>query len=716
MKKSTAYSQCFIHCLIMICGIIGVVGGLLKALKFPIEAYICLPILFVISMFFYYLDHQKNRKIGIITVVTEVILAIYLMILRGFDMHTLGIQFNYIIKYDYYLEIDQLFFNSAIFDVLFIWSFVIFIGLPLVYLIVSILIKRRFVLIKLIILMLIFIFPIIIKHPLSNIAGYAFAVFLIYSLIFSFLINRQSDQIIHQIIITIIIVITLLFSSIFFEANPIFKNNSLDVIFNISSWIEENQLNQWFNTQNSTGVSASINGALPNGNVSIDGKVALKVKSDKPFSSYLRSYSLGYYTNNRWQPVINEFKGNKNNGLLSFDIKSESENCASVIIGVERQTKYQIVPYYPLFADQMIDDSYYQNSESPIDVNYSKSFIFKYLNTNHCEDTEYYQYVLDEYMNVPAVLKPKFKQAFENQQAWQDVDLIKTSIAERITFVNQFLNQYTNYDLNAGNLPAGKDFVDYFLFENQKGSCTHYATAATLLLRYLGIPSRYVSGFVITTKDFDKNNEAIIKNNRAHAWVEIYLQGIGWIPYDFTKSVDAYGSTTETSMANQLDQLLKHQDDKQLDPMIPEPKPSNPLTNEPFQEKIPDNNLIEEKVPWYEGVIQYNQYLYIVVGSIFIFLVYRYGQKIYLLLKIKKAKNNKKAILIYQRMILIDKGEEHINQSVMDIAYKAKFSQHLIDNNEVKMMEKELQLLQIRMYHLLPWYKKILYKYILGYM
>ncbi|MEG0276502.1 MAG: transglutaminase domain-containing protein [Coprobacillus sp.] len=717
MKKMISFSQYFIHILIIVCGIIGVIGGLLSSLEFPSEANICLLFLVIIGLFIYYLYYQKSKKVGIYVVITEIMLAIYLFVLRSLDINNLINQLNYIIKYDYYLKVDGLLSNSSISDSLFLFAFVVFIGLPFVYLIVSVVMNKRFVIIKLIVLLIMFIFPIAIKHPLSNVAGYIFAIFLVYSFVFSFLVHKQSVQITHQAIVLTIIVITLMFSSVFLESNPIFKSNSFDVLFNISSWVEENQWNQWFNTQNSTGASASINGALPNGNVTIDGRIALKVKSDKAFSSYLRSYSLGYYTNNRWQPVVNEYEGDSNKSLLNYSLNQDifAEYTATVKIEMERKTKYQIVPYYPIMNESLVDDSYYKAIDEPIRVDFTKNIQY-FDGYNGYDDSQYYNYVLKEYMNVPDNLKAKFKQLVEKEKITHGKDLEYSSFVEKLAYVTNLLNEYTNYSLDSGNLPAGKDFVEYFLFENQKGSCTHYASAATLLLRYLDIPSRYVTGFVMTSSDFDKNNEAIIRNNRAHAWVEVYQEGVGWIPVDFTKSINS--ETTETGMASQLDALLQNQTTGEEAPVVPETRQKDPLSLNRFEEEVSETDTdVEENVTsWYDVIVQYSQYLYVIGGGLFVFIIYRYSQKTLILYKIKKAKNNQKVILIYQRMLKIDKDKAYINDDVVDMAYKAKFSQHFIDDNEIEKMNAELKAVQDYVYRSLPWYKKVLYKYILGYM
>ena len=74
-------------------------------------------------------------------------------------------------------------------------------------------------------------------------------------------------------------------------------------------------------------------------------------------------------------------------------------------------------------------------------------------------------------------------------------------------------------------------FLDYFMLENRKGYCSYFATAFVLLARAEGIPARYVEGFCVPTIS-GKRME--ITSNMAHAWPEIYLEGVGWIPFEPT--------------------------------------------------------------------------------------------------------------------------------------------------------------------------------------
>lgn len=104
---------------------------------------------------------------------------------------------------------------------------------------------------------------------------------------------------------------------------------------------------------------------------------------------------------------------------------------------------------------------------------------------------------------------------------------------DKLKALEGFLNEYT-YDLNPGKVPKDTDFVDYFLFNNKKGYCTSFATAMAVMGRCIGIPTRYVEGFVVTFNNKDNNTTFLVKNNQAHSWAEAYIEGIGWIPFEAT--------------------------------------------------------------------------------------------------------------------------------------------------------------------------------------
>ena len=58
----------------------------------------------------------------------------------------------------------------------------------------------------------------------------------------------------------------------------------------------------------------------------------------------------------------------------------------------------------------------------------------------------------------------------------------------------------------------------------------HFATTATLLYRSLGYPARFVSGYSAVVE----KTTTLVPDYAAHAWTEIWIDGLGWIPVDVT--------------------------------------------------------------------------------------------------------------------------------------------------------------------------------------
>jgi transglutaminase-like putative cysteine protease len=98
----------------------------------------------------------------------------------------------------------------------------------------------------------------------------------------------------------------------------------------------------------------------------------------------------------------------------------------------------------------------------------------------------------------------------------------------RAQAIEDFLKNEYEYSLDVPALPPGEDAVDFFLFEHRRGYCEHFATAYAVLCRMAGIPSRVVTGY--STGDYNPFTGLYeVSLDDAHAWVEIYLEGIGWV-------------------------------------------------------------------------------------------------------------------------------------------------------------------------------------------
>ena len=130
--------------------------------------------------------------------------------------------------------------------------------------------------------------------------------------------------------------------------------------------------------------------------------------------------------------------------------------------------------------------------------------------------------------------------------------------AENALLFVSFFKKNFNYSLTVDNDTDGNTKLTNFLFGTKSGHCALYATALTLIMRELGIPARYVTGFVVGgpgdmyRKTADGYAFPVYENN-LHAWTEIYIDGIGWLPFDATPSSgdgDPIPSTTTSETAS----------------------------------------------------------------------------------------------------------------------------------------------------------------------
>lgn len=123
--------------------------------------------------------------------------------------------------------------------------------------------------------------------------------------------------------------------------------------------------------------------------------------------------------------------------------------------------------------------------------------------------------------------------------------------------VSYFQENYS-YTLRPGYYFGNPDYISHFLLENKKGYCAHFASAGTMLFRQMGIPARYVEGYAFSYFNVIEDGELVegakysdyydgyapmgetalieleVPDACAHAWVEIYIEDLGWVVVDPT--------------------------------------------------------------------------------------------------------------------------------------------------------------------------------------
>lgn len=233
----------------------------------------------------------------------------------------------------------------------------------------------------------------------------------------------------------------------------------------------------------------------------------------------------------------------------------------NTIRGVLLQNNSQIYDYIP-----------YSPSQTDLDER-SSTFFSNLQDEEQAEYlTAYQEECYNNYLQIPDDIRPVL-------EFYQDEIGTGSSLSEQIALIRRFLTTNYTYDMSPGTTPRGEDFVTYFLGTQKKGYCAHFASAATLLFRSYGIPARYVEGYVASQSAISERAQATeydvddffsgenilgtsnvveveINDGDAHAWVEVFIDGFGWMPVEVTPPSSDDDETTYSDFLSALSGLF----------------------------------------------------------------------------------------------------------------------------------------------------------------
>lgn len=202
--------------------------------------------------------------------------------------------------------------------------------------------------------------------------------------------------------------------------------------------------------------------------------------------------------------------------------------------GILGQDTYQMTAYagircaYPDFLNAGKADSIQQQTSGTegngVDTN----------NENH-----YRRWVYKQYLQVPEQFQKLFQSVLGvgRQKSADGMGNGSVSVAKAKEQVLDYLQNTFTYEENPGEVPETEDALLWFMQKSGKGYDVQYASAATLMFRYLGIPARYAEGYIITRQQAESGGRSRvmeIDGSAGHAWTEIYVDTIGWIPFEVT--------------------------------------------------------------------------------------------------------------------------------------------------------------------------------------
>lgn len=321
---------------------------------------------------------------------------------------------------------------------------------------------------------------------------------------------------------------------------------------------------------------------------------------------YLKAYTGAYYTSTEWLAPTREngyiysnvdyeksaFTESRTLAELMLNQVAPSMSAKMLIENVDASINYLYLPYFTAATpdrgtvtreslldgtsplNQTTEVSYIPHASTNYAISDSDSNIYDFYKTDEEQALAraYKTEAYNNYLSLPMSIQDEINSYHDAIGTGQDID-------EQISMIRDFLYSNYTYDMSPGATPYNQDFVTYFLREQKRGYCAHFATAATLLLRSYGIPARYVEGYVIDQTDVASSGRATdyayedffqgqtdidsdrvisvdISDGNAHAWTEVYIDNFGWIPVDMTPPSSDREETSYSDFLSALSNLL----------------------------------------------------------------------------------------------------------------------------------------------------------------
>lgn len=277
---------------------------------------------------------------------------------------------------------------------------------------------------------------------------------------------------------------------------------------------------------NSLTMTCDILKKLENQNVfyTDDGDAIQSYIGDIKIKNASKRYSyLPYYTD-----VIADSNMNIEDGFM----KKMSSKYTIPIYWIENDAKYDVISEYGAYK-RYADDYEFFGDES------MRSVTSDGLERYFSDEKIYRDIVNDVYTRLPDNISSDI---IDNMGQY-DI-LTNDDIFSLIGNLQDYYAKNFTYTVSPGTVPEDEDVVEYFLYKTKKGYCTYFAASSVILLRAAKIPARYVEGYVVKPQDYtDKTTtedgniqigKVDIKDSSAHAWTEVYINGYGWLPVDFT--------------------------------------------------------------------------------------------------------------------------------------------------------------------------------------
>lgn len=430
--------------------------------------------------------------------------------------------------------------------------------------------------------------------------------------------------------------------------------------------------------------------------------IALGVTTSAPQKLYLRGMTGEVYTGTAWQPLDGEALSDEADLFYhlhqhQFYAQSQIGAVAGMLGNGERETisvtnyaacgRYAYLPYalcQTLLqrADAIGDSTVFSGGQTASAQFYSGSVpqwfaLQGSLAENQAEFADYLLYaqaygdfVQRHYLQVSDTAAAVLNRQLGGNGSPKTLEEIKQEI-------RNYLDEHLYYNEESYTMSGDSDFLQYTLEQSCVGYSVHYATAAALMLRYYGVPARYVEGYFLSATDaasYAPGDTIRLTEENAHAWAEYYLDGVGWIPFE----------TTPGYVDGEEEQLPSGQSDKTYT------TDQNLLQVETPQEiTIPDKKKQQTPFAW-----QWLLLLPLILLLAFLALTALRRGRLHRRLAQLHAAEDKAAIALWfgyaQTLLRHCPGAQAppTQQQVYDLNCQALFSQHTATPEQRKMAEQ----------------------------
>lgn len=342
--------------------------------------------------------------------------------------------------------------------------------------------------------------------------------------------------------------------------------------------------------------------------------VTLDAKTDK---LYLKGFTGGEYADNAWRPTDkNEYVQNGYQGLLSYvadagipfaqystysALCGNTERYRVTVENVGARSKYVYAPYgvveytygtpyYDLglgggaFDGNDYSFTVFDGDESGervvqeqwlVDETARTPAMSEYIN----KEKEYRAFAYDTYTKLPKDVSEAVSAAFGTPDA-ASVNTVAQLVRAH------FLGAYRFSDTPDG---IEKDFAAEFFGDGiVRANAAYFAAAATFVFRHYGYAARYAEGYLAEALGPTALDRTVdVTDKHAHAWTEVYMDGIGWLPIEVTPTF--FSDEDPDVTVDPIDPDGPDENTPSVDPELPPDKPKDPIDPvDPIKPVVPE--------------------------------------------------------------------------------------------------------------------------------